>query len=397
MLRLNRLHVFGWRRKSITRDNLGNPCTTPDRRGIKTIRGHLKNAPHGQEPAARHLRPKRYLAQLLANNAIDTVVLRQSLVKEGEIRVNQAAHRQVFLNEMIEERLDLQWQIAVQQIVVQRIQLQRRRHLVEFPQVEPLIAKRMNHARTAWILQQPVDLCGQRFALQLIVLGHMQQFRIRHGQPQHTRQSRRLGVRPVGVLARGHEESRRAEHRLQTQPRRRHKVTLLFQHREAGVVIWPQLRLRKVRGKCPFGKPPDHLFQGRFRFCAHRHPQLGVRYQQRRHHIQLADGRQRTPINRKRIGHQKLDEPLGGRLGKHNRLFIRQPNFQCTGLHWLAPRLAVIGKINRIRLHLPVAIAARPRGVRQPVDGFALRIFQHHKVWRLGKRRLEARVPKGPV
>ena len=228
VLRLNRLHVFGWRRKGVARDVFGNPCTAPDGGGIKTIRGHLEDAPHRQEPAARHIRPERYLAHLLTNNAVDAVVLSQSLIKERKIRVNQAAHRQVFLNEMTEVRLGLQWQIAVQQIVVERIQLQRRRHLVEFPQVEPLIAKRMNHARTLGITQKPIDLCGQQFARQLIIAGHTQQFRIRHGQPQHARQCRRLGIRRVGVFARRHEESRRAEHRLQTHARRRHEIALFL-------------------------------------------------------------------------------------------------------------------------------------------------------------------------
>ena len=80
------------------------------------------------------------------------------LIEKSEIRIDEIAGGKIFLNQMLKVFPGFNWEVVIQKIIVKRVEFQGRRHLVETPQVQPLITEGANHAAAALIGQHPLNL-----------------------------------------------------------------------------------------------------------------------------------------------------------------------------------------------------------------------------------------------
>ena len=130
------------------------------------------------------------------------------------------------------------------------------------------------------------------------------------------------------MLSRSHQEPMGTNNRLQPDLGRHDKIALFLQGVEANAVVWSQFLLARTRGESLFGKALDDFLEVFWRTRGNRDPCAGNSRRQGRHNVEFPDGSERLAIQGKGVGDEKLDEALGGFLGKQDGLLIGQPDLE---------------------------------------------------------------------
>ena len=110
-----------------------------DRRGVRPVRGDLEDTRLGEETAAWAVLGEGYLLNLESVDSGNPVVLRESPVHEGEIRIDQFADATIVPDQLGEEAPRLLEHGLTQDVVVFRIERLIRRGRIDFLEFEPLV------------------------------------------------------------------------------------------------------------------------------------------------------------------------------------------------------------------------------------------------------------------
>ena len=129
------------------------------------------------------------------------------LIEKGEFRIDEISGGKIFLDQMLKVFPSFNWEVVIQKVIVERIELQGRRHLVEATQIQPLITEGADHAVAALIGQHPLNLIIQGRAMERIRSRQLQKFFIGNRKPQNTSEFRGFAKRRIGMLPGRHQES----------------------------------------------------------------------------------------------------------------------------------------------------------------------------------------------
>ena len=80
------------------------------------------------------------------------------LIEKSEIRIDEISGGKIFMDQMLKVFPGFDGEVVIQKVIVKRIEFQGGRHLVETPQVQPLITEGANHAATALVGQHSLKL-----------------------------------------------------------------------------------------------------------------------------------------------------------------------------------------------------------------------------------------------
>ena len=168
------------------------------------------------------VRRQRHLAELLAVDAGDAVVLGQPAVEHGEVGGDEVRQAQVVLQHLVEEQLRLLDHRHLQHVVEFGVEDGVGRGGVDVAQAEPLADEVLGERRRLGVLQHALDLLAERVGLvQFPLLGEREQFLVGHRAPQEVGQPAGQGevVELAGLLAE-EQEVRRHQHGLEADAHR---------------------------------------------------------------------------------------------------------------------------------------------------------------------------------
>src|SRR4029453_6843099 len=93
-----------------------------------------------------------YFSEIDTSDAGDTVMVRQPLVQERKVRIDDVPRRQIGAQQFREEQASLLHGRQLERIVELVIVVERggRRRVVDLPQVEPVIGERLDETPRSW-------------------------------------------------------------------------------------------------------------------------------------------------------------------------------------------------------------------------------------------------------
>ena len=171
----------------------------------------------------------------------------QTLVKEGEVGIDQVCGRQVFLNQMMKVSPGFDRQVMIQEVIVFGVELEGRSHLVQRSQVQPLIAEGADHAMAAFITKHAVDLGAESSAGEITRISEVEKLGVRDRKPEDSGEIGGLGIGWIGMLAGCQEESGRADDRFQPDLGRLDKITIIREPTQPDSKIGRQFLLAQFR------------------------------------------------------------------------------------------------------------------------------------------------------
>ena len=152
-----------------------------------------RNAPLPIRPQrVLHVGPERDAPELAAVDVRDAVVLRQPLVDERVVRVQQIDDAAIFADDAVEEQLDFAPHRLPQRIVEVGIDQRQRARALQAAQVQPLAGEVLRQRLGPRILQHAADLPLEHDRiLEPALARERDQLIVGAGAPQEERQARR--------------------------------------------------------------------------------------------------------------------------------------------------------------------------------------------------------------
>ena len=186
---LERRHVRRRRRRGSAEQHLQHPLATLHRRRPVRDRGEQKNAPLGQEAAAR-LGQQR-ASELRAGDVGQPVMPREPLVHEGVVGGDEVKDAAILADDAVEEELGFADERFGERAVPVRVEQPVGPDLVDVLQPQPLRRKSRRQRLRSRVGQHALDLpVVDRRIAQRAVAGGLEQFLIRQGRPEEERQAR---------------------------------------------------------------------------------------------------------------------------------------------------------------------------------------------------------------
>ena len=178
-------HVCRRRRRCRAENVFQDPLAADHRRGPVRTRRPGQNRALSQQPAAHAVAGKRNLPEALAIDAGNAVVLRQPLVQERVVRVEQIEDAAILPDDAVEEQLGLAAEGLPQVVVKVEEQLGAGPEPVNVADLQPLAGEVAHQRLRPWIREHPLHLAikSRRF-MQRVLLGRIQQLVIRDAAPQ---------------------------------------------------------------------------------------------------------------------------------------------------------------------------------------------------------------------
>ena len=164
-------------------------------RSSGAVGGDLENARLRQQTAAHAACRQRRFAHLLAAHAGYSVVLGQAAVEEGEVRVEQVAHAEIFREQLLQEQLGFRHHRLPQTLVVLGIQPRIRGGGVYFAQPKRLAGEVLDETLAFRVRQHAFHFRRQHARRREAAgRGLGEQRRVRHAAPEEIRKARGEGV-----------------------------------------------------------------------------------------------------------------------------------------------------------------------------------------------------------
>ena len=215
-VRLDGGHVFRRRFRRDAHDAIEHPLSTEHGRSRRAVGGDLEHARVSEHAAAVRALGQRHLPKLLPAHAGDAVVLGEPLIQQGEVRLDEVAHAEVALQQLLEKRFRLARHGHFQQLVELRIEFLVGRGEINLPQLEPLAEEVRGEGAGLRAGEHSLDLRAQdlRFA-QRALIREAQQLEVGHRAPEKIGKARghREVVQPSRCLLEKQKPGR-GEHRL---------------------------------------------------------------------------------------------------------------------------------------------------------------------------------------
>ncbi len=159
-IRLDRRDARGRRCRLTAEDALHDPGSADDRRSRGTVGGDLKNGRLGHETTTHTILWQSNLTQLSAHDGGELIKVRQALIDENEIGVDDVLDGKIAAHEFSESLVTFipcRFQEMVIQVII-RIKIGIRVIGSRLTQVQPVIRKRIDETTTALVRQQPLRL-----------------------------------------------------------------------------------------------------------------------------------------------------------------------------------------------------------------------------------------------